>query len=259
VSSTPVRVAYGERTEQFGELWLPASQESPVPVVVLLHGGFWKATYTYELMDDLARTLVSSGVAAWNVEYRRVGAGGDGGGWPATYADATAAMAMVERLPGVDARRVITCGHSAGGHLALWLAMRSRRGGLPQAARLPVPVIAISLAGVVDLLAAAELGLGANATQALLGGGPLDRAEQYRAASLLDGLPFGVPQVLIHGTADDVVPATMSETYAEHAERSGDQIELCLVDGADHMSMIDVASPGWAIAAHHVANALQRT
>lgn len=247
------RFSYGESGEQYGDLWLPRSPgAAPVPVVVLFHGGFWKPMYKSDLMDDLASDLAGRGIAAWNVEYRRTGVDGGGGGWPTTYIDAQLALSKLRDLGAVDPGQVITSGHSAGGHIALWVAMdagrRSRRGN----SNLPVPLGAISLAGVLDLGSAAELRLGDGAVQHLMGGEPPDRVEQYREASLLAGLPLGVRQVVIHGTSDDVVPAGMSASYAERAAASGDRIDLSLVAGEDHMCMIDPISVAWRTATEHI-------
>ena len=142
--------AYGPGPAQVGELWVPDGA-GPHPVAVLLHGGFWRASYDHTLMEPLAADLVGQGWAAWNVEYRRVGM--TGGGWPGTFDDVAAAVDLLARLgreaPGLDLGRVVPIGHSAGGHLALWCAARA---GLP--ARAPgadpavVAAAAVSQAGV---------------------------------------------------------------------------------------------------------------
>src|SRR5262245_61264123 len=105
---------------------MPDGATEPLPVVVLLHGGFWRGRYGKVLMRPLARAVVANGWAAWNVEYRRVGRLGGGGGWPDTLTDVAAAVDALAAQPGVDLDRVASCGHSAGGHLALWLGARPR-------------------------------------------------------------------------------------------------------------------------------------
>jgi acetyl esterase/lipase len=253
------RVAYGGASSQHGALWRPreADPDVALPVVVLYHGGYWRAPYTKRLMDRLARSVVDQGWAAWNVEYRRVGVGGRGGGWPATYEDALAALRTVGRLDGVDPGRVVTCGHSAGGHLALWATAASRRGGdLVDGKLMPrrqgavdapsriVPVAAISLAGVLDLAAGDDLDLGRGAVRHLMGGSPAARPDRYRQASLADALPLGVPQLVLHGTADSVVPPSLSQDYARRATDAGDAVDLVLVD-EDHRRVIDPRSDAW--------------
>ena len=129
--SVPVRklatIRYGPHRSNVGDLWLPAEGASRAPVVVLIHGGFWRAVYTKRLMNGLAKAVVKRGWAAWNIEYRRVGFLGGHGGWPQTLHDVAAAMDHIAVIDGaVDPTRVVTCGHSAGGQLALWAAARGR-------------------------------------------------------------------------------------------------------------------------------------
>ena len=165
----------------------PADGEGPWPIVVLIHGGFWRWGWDRTLMTPLARDLAGRGFAAWNVEYRRVGQ--EGGGWPGTLDDAAAAVDFLAELEAVDPTSVVTVGHSAGGHLALWLAARHRiAAGAPGAAPRVRPCAAVSQAGVADLVRGAADGLGDGACVALLGGSP------GRAAGSLRGcLAGGAP------------------------------------------------------------------
>lgn len=225
-------------------------------MVVLLHGGFWRARYTKVLMTGLARSVTAHGWAALNVEYRRVGAFGGGGGWPATFEDVAAAVDHLAAVDGVDLKRVVSCGHSAGGHLALWLAARP---GLPPGA--PGQAVgvavggAVALAGVADLRRAADLGLGGGAVEEFLGGGPTAVKDRYQLASPAERLPFGVPQVLIHGTVDEVVPASMSEAYAARAVAAGDDARYVPVTGG-HRHMLMPGGAAWAAALPHLARLL---
>ena len=175
------RHRYGAQRGQVGDLWLPERTGGHrLPVVVLIHGGYWRSPYTKALMNDLARAVATRGWAAWNVEYRRVGPFGGGGGWPVTLADVEAAVDHVTSLPSVDPERAVTCGHSAGGCLALWVANRHRTPDSSSGATRRVqPRGAVSLAGVVDLRRGAELGLGRGAVAQFLGGS----FEQYPTAT----------------------------------------------------------------------------
>jgi acetyl esterase/lipase len=253
----PRRIAYADGDEQFGELWLPPRvTAAPPPVVAMYHGGFWKSPYTHELMDELANDLVARGIACWNVEYRRVGDGVGGGGWPRTYEDAVLALATLLKLPGVDSERVATCGHSAGGHMALWVAMDARRRATSGDSAVCVPLLAASLAGVLDVRRAAELGLGSNAVQGLMGGEEGALPGEYRAASLVDQLPLGLAQVIVHGAQDEVVPHHIAQSYVDRAVASGDDVGCFLVEGEDHMEVIDPSSEAWGIAAREIDRAL---
>jgi len=231
-------IAYGEHADQVANLHLPAGDDGPWPCVVLLHGGFWRTGWDRTLMTPLAVDLAARGIAAWNVEYRRVGQ--EGGGWPGTFADVAAATDALVELDDVDSERVATCGHSAGGHLALWLAGRARvSDGMPGANPRLRPVAAVALAGVCDLERARQDALGRGAVEALLG--PRDAARDA-AVSPAALAPLGVPQLLVHGDPDDIVPVSQSRGYAS----LDPDVELVEFPRADHFDVIDQAHPAWA-------------
>jgi acetyl esterase/lipase len=250
---TPLVEAYGPGPDRFGELWRPAGA-GPWPVVALLHGGFWRATRTLELMRPLAADLAGRGFAAWNLEYRRVGQ--PGGGWPGTCEDVAAGLDHLAGLAGrapLDLDRLVVAGHSAGGHLALWSAARAGLPrGAPGAAPLVAPCQAVSLAGVCDLHAGAADGIGEDAIAGFLGATPDQAPERYRLASPRSRLPLGVGQLLVHGDADTRVPVEQSRAYAAAAAAAGDPVELVELAGVDHMAVIDPASPAWAEVTHRL-------
>ena len=226
------RFDYGDDPSQFGELSLPSG--TPRGVVVVIHGGFWRSAYDLSLGRPLATSLAEEGWAAWNLEYRRVG---NGGGLPATFDDVAAGIDKLADLD-VDLTNVITLGHSAGGHLAVWAAGRGRYDGwAPKVA----VTAAISQAGVLDLVGGSEQGLGGGAVDALLGhaAGPADAA-----VDPLQQVPLGVPVFCVHGTADTIVPPVQSETYVGAAVGEGAEAELVEVDG-DHFVVIDPTSAAW--------------
>jgi acetyl esterase/lipase len=190
------------------------------------------------------------GFAAWNIEYRRVGE--TGGGWPGTFQDVAAAADALLKLSPVyplELNQVVAIGHSAGGHLGLWLGARHR---LP-ASEITVGSTplhlrgVISLAGVNDLEHAWQLHLGNNATEALMGGSPAAYPLRYQLASPAAQLPLDLPQTLIHGSADDNVPLVISQQYAAHAEQAGDTVHLIELAGADHFVLIDPISDAWQV------------
>jgi acetyl esterase/lipase len=191
-------------------------------------------------MTPLGADLARSGIAAWNVEYRRVGQ--EGGGWPGTLEDVAAAVDRLADVEEVDVARVATCGHSAGGHLALWLAGRHRVAeGMPGARPRIRPVAAVSQAGICDLERAWHDGLGRGAVDELLG--PLEAGpERYAAASPAALSPLGVPQLLVHGDADDIVPLSQSRDYASR-DPDAELIELA---GADHFDVMDSGHVAWS-------------
>ncbi|MFL5667303.1 MAG: alpha/beta hydrolase family protein [Ktedonobacteraceae bacterium] len=250
--SQALHLPYGDDAMQFGNLYLPPGP-GPHPVAIVIHGGFWRAPYSYTLMTGLAEDLAQHGIAAWNIEYRRVG--DPQGGWPNTLLDVAMAADHLKRIAShypLDLQRVITIGHSAGGHLALWLAARPRipqdsivTGSQTQHTPLAITGV-ISQAGVVDLEMAWRMNLGNGAAAELLGGSCSAVPERYSAASPAALLPLGVPQVLIHGTADDRVPFAMSQAYAAKAQAAGDTIQFITLPGADHFVLIDATSTAWA-------------
>lgn len=230
------RLTYGEDPSQFGDLYLP--EGDPRGVVVVIHGGFWSSSFDLSLGAPLATSLAEQGWAAWNLEYRRVGGDpGGGGGTPETFDDIAAGIDKLADT-GLDLSTVVTLGHSAGGHLAVWAAARDRYdwpGGVPVTA-------AISQAGVLDLIGASEQGLGGGAVEALLGREPTTADAAYDP---LQQLPIDVPVWCVHGTDDPIVPISQSATYVAAATEAGTTAELVEVDG-DHFVLIDPTSAAWS-------------
>jgi acetyl esterase/lipase len=236
----PITVRYGPQHAQLGDLWRPKGARADLPVVVLIHGGFWRQPYTKRLMRRVARVVLAHGWAAYNIEYRRIGRFGRGG-WPETFDDVSDAIDALADVDGIDHCRVVTCGHSAGGHLALWAgsSRATDTNNRPGSGSIRVRA-AISLAGVVDLIAAARFGLGGGAVEALMGATPDQMPDRYALASPASRLPMGIPQILVHGLADTTVPASLSATYVELARSRGDDdAEYVPLPGVGHMEMID--------------------
>jgi acetyl esterase/lipase len=235
-------IRYGDHPDQVANLHLPDDEGGPWPAVVVLHGGFWRERWDRTTTTPVACDLALRGLVAWNVEYRRVGQ--DGGGWRGTLDDVAAAVDALAAVEEADLERVVALGHSAGAHLALWLAARTD-------ARVRVRA-AIALAGVADLVAAARDGLGDGAVVEFLGGSPDDVPERYAAASPAALLPLRVPQLLVHGAADPVVPLRQSVDYAKAARSAGDVAEVVEVAGAGHFDVIDPGHTAWAVVAERL-------
>jgi acetyl esterase/lipase len=243
------RLAYGPGKLQFGDLRLPAGQ-GPHPVVVVIHGGYWRARYDLAHISHLCAALTAGGVATWNVEYRRIG--NRSGGWPGTFADVALAVDHLRALAptyGLDLARVVALGHSAGGHLALWAAGRHNiAAGSPVWSASPLPLRAVvALAGVCDLRRAWELRLSGGVVRQLMAGTPEQAPERYAAASPAELLPLGVRQVLVHGTADTDVPYAISRDYHAAAAAVGDDATLITLPGAGHFEVIDPGSREWPV------------
>jgi dipeptidyl aminopeptidase/acylaminoacyl peptidase len=215
---------YGPHPDQFVEVSAP---ERAPAAVVLIHGGNWRPRYGCDLMRPLAADLAGRGYATANLEYRRTG-------WPGTAEDVAAGLDTVhKRLAGVA---VALVGHSAGGQLAL-CAARHRPPGVS---------LVVSLAGVTDLVESARLELSHGAVRELLGGGPDEVPDRYRAACPTLLLPLGVPQLVVHGTDDADVPYPFAPRYADAARAAGDACELLALPGVEHFALIDPGSAAWA-------------
>ena len=241
------RIPYGPLTHQFGDLRLPAGK-GPHPVVVMVHGGFWRARYDLEHVGHLCADLTRRGLATWSLEYRRIGH--PDGGWTGTFEDVALGLDFLRTLAprhALDLPRVVVMGHSAGGHLALWLAARGRlKPGQPLHTPQPfLPKGAVSLAGVVDLEQAFTLRLSDGVVESLLGGTPTQVPERYRLASPAALLPLGLKQVLVHGDKDTIVPPRLSTDYHARAQKLGDPVRKVMLPGAGHFEVIDPKAPEW--------------
>jgi acetyl esterase/lipase len=245
------RIAYGADSSQYGELRVPAGR-GPHPVVILVHGGCFKAAYaTSRYFGAMADTLKSEGVATWNVEYRRLGQ--PGGGWPGTYLDIGKAVDHLRTIApkyNLDLNHVVIVGHSAGGHLAMWAAARPR---VPAASPLHV-ADPLRVRGVVDLAGPVDMTANIAGYQALcrdtvitslLGGTPATVPERYAQASAINLLPLGIPQVLVMGTHEDFVPLPLAKTYLRAAARAGDSVRLVVIAGAGHFEIASPRTTSW--------------
>ena len=243
------QIAYGDDPLQFGELQLPPG-EGPFPVVVFMHGGCWFAKYDIATTRSLAVALTKAGVAVWNLEYRRIG--NAGGGWPGTMLDVAAATdhlrVLAQKYP-IDLSRVIAMGHSAGGHLALWLGVRDKIAtDSPLAAADPLP-----LAGIIALAPASELAkmhventCNKAATQ-LIGGSPGLYPDRYAAATPALMAPTDVPKTLILGAHDEIW-TPIGKAYMEAARAAGDRhVNDIEVADAGHFELINPASNAFQI------------
>lgn len=240
--TTRLREAYGDHPRQFGEWWVPpGTGDGPLPTVVLVHGGYWRSNYDLTLEDAVAADLAGRGFLVWNVDYRP-----SSDPWPATLTDVAAAFDHTARgryAGRVDRERLTVAGHSAGGHLALWLASRANvpAGGPGADPPLPPPRLVVAQAPVAGLAEGAVLGLGGGAVQALLGGSPTDVPDRYAAADPMALLPTGVPSVLVHAPGDDLVPISQSQGYLQAATDAGDDCRLVQFTGG-HFEHLDPSS-----------------
>jgi acetyl esterase/lipase len=245
------RVAYGSDPNQFIDLRFPSLQQagaekSEYPLVINIHGGFWRARYNLDHAGHLCAALTGKQLVTANLEYRRVG--NSGGGWPGTFADIRSAFTFLRQNAqryNVNPQKIVVIGHSAGGQLALCLAAHE-----------PAATRAVSLAGVVDLEHAYELHLSNDAVGEFLGGKPGEVPDHYREADPMR-LSIRARQWLVCGSSDDVVPPAFSRDYVAAKQRrpgavkgtekstEKEQAELVEIPAAGHFDLIDPRSAAW--------------
>lgn len=242
---------YGNHASQFGVLRVP-DLAGKLPVVITIHGGFWRSPYGMDELEKMAQDFTLRGYATWNIEYRRIGEAG--GGWTGTFSDVVSAVNYLSQLSEqypLDLSRVIILGHSAGGHLALWLAARgfeSQADNLGESLLVPIRGV-VSLAGVTDLRRMWEIhnekGID-NHVAALVGGTPDEVPDRYNRVSPIELLPSKIDQFLIHGDSDLHVPLEISVDYQRKAVEQGGNVQLKVLPGADHFQIIDPSSSVWS-------------
>ncbi|MBZ6136767.1 alpha/beta hydrolase [Streptomyces olivaceus] len=262
--------AYGELPDQVVDFYAPRGAGGPggaAPVVVVLHGGSWRAPYDRRHISPFAGFLAQRGFAVASVEYRRGarGPGGEDAGepvagrWPDTFDDVAAAVdALPElarrHLPGADMRRMVLTGHSAGGHLALWAASRHV---LPADALWrtdrPAPLRGVvALAPIADFEVADKLGVCGGAARQLLGSEALFAERRpYADPALL--LPTGIATTLVQGRADVDVPQAVADAYADAAAKAGEVVGVTLLEDVGHYPLIDPAADACAVVAEEIA------
>lgn len=246
---------YGTDPYQVADLWLP-SGAGPHPVVLMVHGGCWTTSIAdRSLMNYLAGDLRARGYAVWNIDYR--GVDRPGGGYPGTFLDAGAAadalrgVAATNRL---DLKRLVAVGHSAGGHLALWLAARPRlplTSPLHNADPLPIPAV-ISLGGLPDLEQAATppgSGCGTEVVARLVGSGDTPgpkRTDVYADTSLPRLAPTDTVQMLVNGADDRIIPAAFATDYAAAMRAKGDPVSVDMIPATGHVELVAPGSAAWS-------------
>jgi acetyl esterase/lipase len=234
-----IRVTYGSDPNQFIDLRFPADKTKSHPLLINIHGGFWRAKYSLEHAGHLCSAFTSQGFVSANLEYRRVG--NEGGAWPGTFEDIRSAYKFLiqnAQKQHIDPQKVVIMGHSAGGQLALCL-------GAHESSITRV----VSLAGVVDLDKTYQLHLSNDAVVEFLRGTPAEVPDHYREADPMQLSIVHARQWLVHGYADDTVPPQFSRDYvAAKNRRKGNEKEdahLLEIDGADHFDLIDPQSKAW--------------
>ena len=240
--SSETRIFWGNGDSQFGVLHIPGKIPTPVPTILMIHGGCWSSPYTYKLQTPLSKELARRGYAVWNIQFRRLG---NGGGWPETFRDVAAASDHVKRLVSdygykLDLDRVTAIGHSSGGHLALWISS-SRRLHPESVLYRPNPIF---IRGVVPIAPVADLEspVCISSTAGLIDSNELndeDLLNRLQETSPIDMLPSGVATIIISGELDVIAPPAITQSYVDAALNAGDLSEHIILNGADHFDVIN--------------------
>ncbi len=237
------RTPYGADPNQFLDLYLPKSS-GPHPVLMNIHGGYWRARYDLTHASRFCRAFADHGIAALNLEYRRIGNfPAHQAAWPGALEDVLAAWSTLPRLArdhSLDLSRTLVTGHSAGAQLALAFAHRLNH---PKSAQTPLRA-ALSLAGLLDLQRAFDLHLSNDAVVEFLGGSPNQVPEHYAEADPIR-LSISLPQVLFHGVPDDSVPIELSRLYFAAKSHAREPVHYHESPTADHFEWIDPRTPEW--------------
>lgn len=237
-------IRWGEGETDVVDLWLPEGA-GPHPVVVMVHGGCWqKSIADRNLMDWMADGLRNQGWAVWNIEYR--GVDEPGGGYPGTFLDVSAATdELAERAAewNLDLSRVTGIGHSAGGHLILWLAARER---LPEDSPLRVSD-PLKFQGVVVSGGLADLEASRPVTQPgcldavydqLVGPTSAERLDPLTDTSPARLLPVGTAFVSVNGSEDRIAPPMLGDALTRKAEAAGDSASLVVIPATGHVELV---------------------
>ncbi|MDH7976004.1 alpha/beta hydrolase [Sphingomonas sp. AR_OL41] len=257
-------LSYGADPLQQVDVWIPKGA-GPFKTVLMVHGGCWTTDIaTRDLMNWVADDLRHAGYAVWNIEYR--GVDRPGGGYPGTFADVAAAadaLATHAARFHLDASRIVAVGHSAGGHLALWLAARHK---LPASNPLrgahPLPIAhVVSLGGLPDLEAAAadpKQGCGTEVVARLVGPPLPTHRDVYADTSVPRLLPLGVPQDLVNGAQDSIIPPHHGTGYVARAQLAGDAVNIRFVPATGHVELVAPETAAWAATKDLIGRAFAR-
>jgi acetyl esterase/lipase len=216
-------------------------------------------------MNHAADDLRKRGIAVWNIDYRVIEK--DGTGYPQIFDDnwaAIHALTIQGRDHALDVNRVVTVGHSAGGHLALWYAAKRKRWSPPAHVRMiPPPEFraVVSLGGLPDLELAEKppgSGCGTEVIGQLIGRGQPGRGDPFADTSVPRMGALGLPQVLINGLNDRIIPNHFPEDYARKMRAQGDDVRVRMIENTGHIELIAPESRAWAAAVQEIERALGR-
>ncbi|WP_347956599.1 alpha/beta hydrolase family protein [Gordonia aichiensis] len=253
----PTTTGSRDDDQNWADLFLPEGEHPPnsVPLVVLIHGGAWQSEIGADVFVTFAQRLAERGLAVYNVEYRRVGAGG---GWPTTFADVAAALDYIpsveKAVPALDTDAVVVAGHSAGGQLSMWAGTRHELDGDQVGANPKFrPTHVISLAGPLDMRTAVQMG-DHNIVKAL-GATPKQAPARYEAVDPIQNIDPSMPTIAMNGDKDHIVPAVLGQNYVAAAKKAGAESTFVMIPGGNHVSIVDVNNPQFQVVLETISRA----
>ncbi|WP_324277882.1 alpha/beta hydrolase [Blastococcus brunescens] len=222
-ASAPDAVLTYGTGDQPADVRLAPDAPADRPLLVVVHGGFWRPAFDRVHVRPMTEALAAAGWPTVTPEYRRSPGRPD-----LAVEDVHAAVRAVAGEPQFAGRRLVLVGHSAGGHLALHAAATLEPASAPYGV--------LALAPVADLRRAQELRLDGDAVPAFLGQDAGARPDLDPAR-----LPTPAGRVrIVHGTGDAVVPVEVSEAYLR---RHPDAVLTPVECG--HFALIDPRSAAW--------------
>ena len=246
-------IQWGPGATDVADLWLPEG-EGLHPVVLMVHGGCWqKSVSDRTVMNWAAEDLRRQGIAVWNIEYR--GVDEEGGGYPGTFLDvAHAADALRDQAAAynLDLNRVAAFGHSAGGHLALWIAARHKLpANSPMRMDNPLKLVGvINSGGLADLKASRGVAPRSCLSEIygqLVGDISSTRSDVLSDTSPAEMLPLKVRQISVNGHDDGLAPPVLGESYTRRARAAGDSADVVVVLNTGHVELVSPGTEVWDI------------
>ncbi len=237
-------VRYGTTSgSQYLDLFVPAG-DGPFPLVVWFHGGYWTQGARWELNSGFRDNLLSAGYAVATADYRLAAVGANQ--WPAGLLDAKLSVKFLQTYAGqldLDASRVVTSGHSAGGHLAVMVAISRNANGVKLNAGDPAVSGAFAFGAPIDIPLATTYNPLASVAVGILMGCGIDGWCDSSPMQPPNYLDAGDPPVrLVAGEFDIVVPpATANPLVTKATEVGYGLLELQTLAGKDHDTVFSQA------------------
>lgn len=211
------KVSYAKNDECFFDLIIPDEEKICIPVIVLVHGGYWRMGFTKETLTPLQKKIASNGFICCNVEYRR----GKESPWPLPLNDVRKAIIHIKNM--FTERPIILIGHSVGGQLSFLNA--------------DIVDKVIGLAPVTDLIYTRDKKLGDNAVNEYYG--EFASEELLKKASPINNVPLKCSRgLIIQGANDQRVSVNTSLNYFKDNLSKKNNMDMLILKDMPHGEII---------------------